>query len=74
LPSGVPFVSRNEETGLTVEPSDAGAFARAVARLLGDPELRRRFGEAGRRRANAEFGKDVLGRRLLALYEGREPD
>jgi rhamnosyl/mannosyltransferase len=68
LPSGVPFVSRDGESGFTVPPGDADALAGAVRKLLDDPELRRRFGAAGRARAHAEFSKDVLARRLLEIY------
>jgi phosphatidylinositol alpha-1,6-mannosyltransferase len=38
-------------TGLLVDPTDHLAVADAVTKLLGDAELRRRMGEAGRRRA-----------------------
>jgi glycosyltransferase involved in cell wall biosynthesis len=68
LPSGVPFVSRDGETGFTVPPNDVTALADAVRRLLADAELRRRFGETGRARAHAEFSKAALGRRLLEIY------
>ncbi len=37
--------------GLRVPPLDPAAMARAIARLAGDPELRRRLAEAGRIRA-----------------------
>jgi rhamnosyl/mannosyltransferase len=74
LPSGVPFVSRDGETGFTVPPLDADALAAAVRRLLDDEALRRRFGAAGRARAEAEFSKETLARRLMALYEGRSLD
>lgn len=70
LPSGVPFVSRDGETGFTVEPEDPRALAAAVERLLAEPSLRRRFGEAGRARAHAEFSKAALKRRLLEIYAG----
>jgi glycosyltransferase involved in cell wall biosynthesis len=74
LPSGVPYVSRHGETGLTVPPNDAEALAAATARLLSDPELRARFGAAGRIRARDDFSKDVLAERLLAIYAGRSLD
>jgi phosphatidylinositol alpha-1,6-mannosyltransferase len=38
-------------TGLLVDPHDVGELAEALRRLLQDPELRRRMGEAGRARA-----------------------
>ncbi|GAA2424301.1 glycosyltransferase [Streptomyces macrosporus] len=42
-------------TGRLVPPGDPGALARAVNELTGSPELLRRYGEAGRKRALARF-------------------
>jgi rhamnosyl/mannosyltransferase len=66
--SGVPFVSRHDETGLSVEPRDPDALASAVNALLSDPDRRQRFGEAGRRRVATEFDKAVMRERILSLY------
>ena len=71
LPSGVPFVSRDGESGFTVPPGDHHALGRAVRRLLDDSALRERFGRAGRERALADFSKEIMVERLVALYEGR---
>jgi rhamnosyl/mannosyltransferase len=70
LASGVPYVSRDGESGFTVEPANAEALARAVRQLLADEPLRKRFGDAGKARAHREFSKDVLSERLLAIYAG----
>jgi len=43
---------------------DPREAAHAFERLLDDPELRRRMGEAGRARAVSDFGYDGLARRL----------
>src|SRR5581483_10631947 len=51
LQSGVPFVSVDGVTGLTVPPGDPQALAAAINRLLDDSALRRSFGQAGVRRA-----------------------
>jgi rhamnosyl/mannosyltransferase len=67
--SGVSFVSRDGESGLTVPPSDAAAFARALTRILSDRAVARRMGEAGRSRVHREFSKEVMAERMLALYE-----
>lgn len=56
-------------TGMSVPPGDVGAIARALAALAADPELRRRMGAAGRRRAEREFDAAVNARRLLRLAE-----
>ena len=63
MAAGVPVVTTTGgsaaevvgEGGLTVPPSDSGALAAALDQLLGDAELARRFGNAGRRRAQALF-------------------
>lgn len=44
------------ETGFLHDYGDEGALGARLARLLGDPELARRCGEAGRRRVLDEFG------------------
>jgi rhamnosyl/mannosyltransferase len=67
--SGVPWVNRHEETGLTVEPGDVGALRGALQRLVADGALRTRLGEAGRRRVLADFTVEAMGDRAVALYE-----
>ena len=69
LNTGVPFVSVDGQTGLTVPPADAEALASAINRLLDDPELRANFGAAGRRRVECEFSLSVMVRRTLQLYQ-----
>jgi glycosyltransferase involved in cell wall biosynthesis len=69
LNSGVPFVSRHEETGLTVAPSDEDALAGAITKLLRDPDLRMRLGAAAKQRAQTEFNVETMARRTLSLYE-----
>lgn len=64
LPTGVPWVSRDGETGLTVPPRDAPALADAIQKLLDDDELRRRFGRNARERVETEFTEE----RMLARY------
>jgi glycosyltransferase involved in cell wall biosynthesis len=43
------------ETGILIPPRDPAALAAAIDRLIGDPELRRRMGEAARARVDAVF-------------------
>lgn len=68
LDSGVPFVSLDRVTGLTVPPMDSDALAGAINELLDDPGLRARYGEAARRRVREEFALEVMTRRTLELY------
>ena len=54
--------------GLVVPARDARALADAIGRLLDDPALCARMGEAGRRRAEREFGLEAVIAQTLALY------
>jgi phosphatidylinositol alpha-1,6-mannosyltransferase len=58
-------------TGTVVgDPTDVETVARAIDRYLGDPDLRRRAGEAARRRAVEDLSYDRLARTLAdALSE-----
>lgn len=69
LDSGVPWVSRHLETGLTVPPRDPRALASAIERLLADDDLRRRFGDAARARVRDEFSVGMMGDRVAAVYD-----
>jgi len=69
LDSGVPFVSLDGVSGLTVPPRDPRALAAAINRLLDDAALRARLGEGARRRARAEFDVNTMTDRVMALYE-----
>ena len=67
---GTPEVVVHEQTGLTVPPGDADALARAIARLLREPLLARRMGQAGRRRVEERFDEEKQVRRTEQLYCG----
>jgi phosphatidylinositol alpha 1,6-mannosyltransferase len=54
-------------TGYLVAPGDAGALAGAVARLAGDPRLRRAMGRAGREKMMGRSWR-ALGDQLIAHY------
>jgi len=68
LPTGVPFVSIDGETGLTVEPRNARALALAVNSLLKNEELRRRYGIQGRKRVEENFSVEKMIDRLVGVY------
>lgn len=56
LETGVPWVSRHGETGLTVLPGDADSLADAIEALLSDPERRTQLGANAQRRVETTFG------------------
>jgi glycosyltransferase involved in cell wall biosynthesis len=53
---GVPSVIIDGQTGRLVQPGDADALARAIAEVLADPKQGRKWGEAGARLVNTEYG------------------
>lgn len=67
--SGVTFVSRDGESGLTIPPGDSEALAAAMTRLLSNEVLRTRFGEAGRQRVQKEFTARRMVERTLEVYQ-----
>jgi len=68
LATGVPYVNRDGETGLVVEPGNPTALAEALNRLLADPALRERFSRAALERAREEFSAERMCERLKAVY------
>ncbi|MBI2821390.1 MAG: glycosyltransferase [Acidobacteria bacterium] len=55
-------------TGLLVPPRDPQALARAICRLLRDPQMLSRFGERGKRRASVCFHLETRVRETERLY------
>jgi len=68
VPSGVPWVNRDGETGLTVSPGDVAALRAAIVTLAADPALRDRMGAAGRARVESEFSLARMREAVAALY------
>jgi len=64
------------ETGYLVAPRDREGLACALDRLLRDPDLRRRLGDAGRRRVEQRFSLERCVADYESLYRdlGREAD
>ncbi len=65
---GLPEAVVDGESGLLVEPADAGALAAAIDRLIGDPALRERLG-AGARSGVEAFSAPAVVPRYEAAYE-----
>lgn len=61
LPSGVPYVSIDGETGITVPPSDEKALAGAINTLAENKELREKYGRNAAERVEKYFNeKNVI--------------
>jgi rhamnosyl/mannosyltransferase len=69
IETGVPEVSVNGETGLTVPPGDVSALANAISLLLERRDLRESFGVAAMARVHALFSADRMADRTMALYQ-----
>jgi glycosyltransferase involved in cell wall biosynthesis len=69
LDSGVPFVSRDQESGFTVPPHDSNGLAQAINRLLEDEPLRLSYGREGRLRVQREFSVRQMTETMLKLYD-----
>ena len=65
---GITEVVVDGETGFLVPPGDFGMLAERLTRILSDPELARRMGEAGRRRVLRAFSWDRIAQRVVELY------
>jgi len=66
--SAIPELIVDGRTGILAPPGDARSLAAAMTRLILDPELRQRLGQAGERRVRASFSLaaniDAIARRF----------
>jgi glycosyltransferase involved in cell wall biosynthesis len=65
---GVPQVIESEVNGLLVEPGDIDGLTHALTRLLQDPDLRRRLGEAARNTIETRFALGQALNQLTDIY------
>ena len=65
---GIPEVVADGETGLLVPPGEPEPLAEALNALLRDPDRAAAMGQAGRKRAVAEFGWAAIAAQTAALY------
>lgn len=66
---GSPEAVADGESGLLVDPDQAGSVAEAILRLLASPDLARSMGEAGRKRAEARRWENVAAEYEAVLKE-----
>lgn len=62
-------IVRDGVNGLLVPVKDANSLALAIKRLLVDPELRSRMGDAGRRMVEDEFSEKIVVAETMTLYK-----
>ncbi|UZP67559.1 glycosyltransferase family 4 protein [Desulfovibrio mangrovi] len=65
---GTPEIIREGEAGYLIEYDDDQALADRIAKLAADADLRRRMGDAGRKRAEEFFAWDAVTTRLEGVY------
>lgn len=66
---GVPEAVLDGETGFVTPRGDETAFADRIRRLLEDPEMAQRMGQAGRRHYLAHYTPERFHREVAAVYE-----
>ena len=66
---GMPEVVADGKTGMLVPPRDHHAMAEAIVKLLKDPTLRKRMGDAGLSLAHSRFSAERMVQDTLRVYE-----
>ena len=69
LPSGVPYVSLDKRTGLTVEPGNPNALADAIQFLADNPAITAEYGRAAAERVRQEFQIEKMQKAVFRVYE-----
>jgi glycosyltransferase involved in cell wall biosynthesis len=67
--AGIPELVVNGETGILISPGDTAALANALEQMLRNPDLRLRFGRAGRARIEQHFQIENTVAPLLEMFE-----
>ena len=65
---GTPEAVTHGWTGVLVPPSNPGVLAQTIERLLRDPALRRKYGDAGRLKIEQRFGLDRMVTETQDMY------
>jgi glycosyltransferase involved in cell wall biosynthesis len=72
--AGIPDIVVDGVTGIIVPQRDPEALAEAISRLLADPNLRERMGQAARQLVEGEFSREVSGQRMLEAFTAAVPE
>jgi len=65
---GIPHIIRNNKNGILVPPNDPPELAKAIQSLLDNEQIRREFGEDGRKWVVQNFSIEAVAERLCELY------
>jgi len=68
LPTGVPYVSLHQKTGLTVPPRNIPALTNAIQKLADSPELRVQYGRNARKRVLEQYDSNVIMQKIEELF------
>ena len=68
LPTGVPWVSLDGESGLTVSINNKNELADAIIKLYNDSELYKKLSIGAKERINKLFLSEVANKKLYELY------
>ena len=71
---GLPEMVDHGQTGYLVPPRDPNALAEAIVLLMRNEEMRRQFGENGRRKVNVECAPEVVGHKTRLVYRQATED
>ncbi|MGB3179424.1 MAG: glycosyltransferase family 4 protein, partial [Albidovulum sp.] len=71
--SGVPELLEDGRSGIVIPSEDPAAMAAALERVIRDPDLRRRLGQAAEIRVRKEFDFQASIDQLKSLFETKWP-
>jgi len=66
---GIPAVIADGVDGLLCEPENVEDLAKKLDTLMADPDLRKKLGEAGEKRASQEFTQEIYMDNLVKFYD-----
>ncbi len=69
LNSGVPWINKNENTGLIVAPKNSKELALAIKRIISDPILAKEYGNNGKLKYLQEFTIEKMVASTIELYQ-----
>ncbi|MEM3611632.1 MAG: glycosyltransferase, partial [Thermoplasmata archaeon] len=64
-----PYTTENGKSGYLVDPGNPSDIANAIIKLIESEELRKKFGEEGRRIAERRFHPDIAAKKYMKFFE-----